>query len=45
VIEPRTTFPSFATGDRKWVDVSIKQQALVAYVGRRPVYVTLGMPT
>jgi hypothetical protein len=41
VIEPRTTFPSFATGDRKWVDVSIKQQALVAYVGRRPVYVTL----
>jgi lipoprotein-anchoring transpeptidase ErfK/SrfK len=41
VIEPRTSFPSFATGDRKWVDVSIKQQALVAYVGRRPVYVTL----
>jgi hypothetical protein len=41
VIAKRTSFPSFATGDRKWVDVSIKQQALVAYIGRRPVYVTL----
>ena len=41
VIARRTSFPSFATGDRKWVDVSVKQQALVAYVGRRPVYVTL----
>ena len=41
VIPRRTSFPSFATGDRKWVDVSIKQQALVAYVGKRPVYVTL----
>jgi lipoprotein-anchoring transpeptidase ErfK/SrfK len=37
----RTSFPSFATGDRKWVDVSIKEQSLVAYVGKRPVYVTL----
>jgi hypothetical protein len=41
IIPRRTSFPSFATGDRKWVDVSIKQQALVAYVGKRPVYVTL----
>lgn len=41
VIPKRTSFPSFATGDRKWVDVSIKEQSLVAYVGRRPVYVTL----
>jgi lipoprotein-anchoring transpeptidase ErfK/SrfK len=41
VIGRRTSFPSFATGDRKWVDVSIKEQSLVAYVGRRPVYVTL----
>jgi L,D-transpeptidase catalytic domain len=41
VIPVRTSFPSFATGDRKWVDVSIKDQSLVAYVGRRPVYVTL----
>jgi hypothetical protein len=37
----RTSFPSFATGDRKWIDISIKDQSLVAYVGRRPVYATL----
>jgi lipoprotein-anchoring transpeptidase ErfK/SrfK len=41
VIPKRTSFPSFATGDRKWVDVSVKEQSLTAYVGRRPVYVTL----
>lgn len=41
IIEPRTEFPSFATGDRKWIDVSIKQQTLVAYAGRTPVFVTL----
>lgn len=41
IVPRRTSFPSFATGDRKWVDISIKLQALVAYVGHRPVYVTL----
>ena len=41
VVPKRTSFPSFATGDRKWIDVSIRDQTLVAYVGRRPVYVTL----
>jgi lipoprotein-anchoring transpeptidase ErfK/SrfK len=41
VIPARTSFPSFATGDRKWVDVSIKDQSLVAYLGQRAVYVTL----
>src|SRR5262249_54265419 len=41
VIEPRQTFPSFATGTRKWIDVSIRHQTLVAYLGVRPVYVTL----
>jgi hypothetical protein len=40
-IEPRESFPSFATGDRKWIDISIKQQSLVAYAGRTPVYATL----
>jgi hypothetical protein len=40
-IEPRNSFPSFATGDRKWLDISIKQQSLVAYSGRTPVYATL----
>lgn len=41
IARPRTSFPSVATGDRKWVDVSIKEQTLVAYVGRRAVYATL----
>lgn len=40
-IEPRDSFPSFATGDRKWIDISIKLQSLVAYAGRTPVYATL----
>jgi L,D-transpeptidase catalytic domain len=41
IIAPRTSFPSFATGSRKWIDISIEQQSLVAYIGRKPVYVTL----
>lgn len=41
LIQARDSFPSFATGDRKWIDISIRQQSLVAYVGRRPVYATL----
>ncbi len=41
IVQKRTSFPSFATGDRKWIDISVKDQTLVAYVGRRPVYVTL----
>jgi hypothetical protein len=41
IVEPRKDFPSFATGDRKWVDISIGAQTLVAYVGRRPVFATL----
>jgi hypothetical protein len=40
-IEPRAGFPSFVTGDRKWIDVSIDDQTLVAYEGRRPVFATL----
>lgn len=41
MLQPRDSFPSFATGDRKWIDISIRNQTLVAYVGRRPVYATL----
>jgi L,D-transpeptidase catalytic domain len=33
--------PAWAAGDRRWIDVSILRQSLVAYEGRRPVYVTL----
>jgi hypothetical protein len=40
-LEPRESFPSFATGDRKWIDISIKQQSLVAYSGKTPVFATL----
>lgn len=41
VIEPRSSYPSVATGVRKWIDVSLKSQVLVAYEGRKPVFVTL----
>lgn len=41
VIEPRDGFPSVATGNRRWLDISIKHQTLVAYVGKTPVYATL----
>ena len=41
LVPKRTEFPSFATGDRKWIDVSILKQSLVAYVGKIPVYATL----
>lgn len=41
VIRPRDGFPSVATGNRRWLDISIKQQTLVAYVGKTPVYATL----
>lgn len=41
IAEPRDGFPSVATGARRWIDVSVSKQMLVAYVGRRPVYATL----
>jgi lipoprotein-anchoring transpeptidase ErfK/SrfK len=41
IVAPRKEFPSFVTGTRKWIDISITQQSLVAYVGQKPVYVTL----
>lgn len=41
VIEPRDGFPSVATGTRRWIDISLKNQTLVAYVGKRPVFATL----
>jgi hypothetical protein len=40
-VAKRESFPSFATGDRKWIDLSIRDQTLVAYVGQKPVYATL----
>lgn len=41
ILPARDSFPSFATGNRKWIDISIRDQSLVAYVGQRPVYATL----
>lgn len=41
IISPRDSYPSFAVGTRKWIDLSIREQSLVAYVGKKPVYVTL----
>jgi hypothetical protein len=41
LIEQRTSYPSVATGTRKWIDVSIRKQTLVAYTGRKAEYVTL----
>jgi hypothetical protein len=41
MVPARTEYPSFATGDRKWIDISISRQTLVAYEGRHPVFATL----
>jgi hypothetical protein len=41
ILPARDSFPSFATGDRKWVDISVQHQTLVAYIGKRAVYATL----
>ncbi|WP_437337249.1 L,D-transpeptidase family protein [Sorangium sp. So ce394] len=40
-IDPLPRTPAWAVRGRKWIDVSINQQSLVAYEGARPVYVTL----
>ncbi|WP_437758252.1 L,D-transpeptidase [Sorangium sp. So ce1389] len=40
-VDPLPSAPAWAVRGRKWVDVSINQQSLVAYEGSRPVYVTL----
>lgn len=41
VIEKRKTYPSLAEGNRKWIEVSIRDQSLVAYEGTKAAYVTL----
>jgi lipoprotein-anchoring transpeptidase ErfK/SrfK len=40
-VDPPASLPSWASGRRSWIDVSIDRQALVAYEGARPVFVTL----
>jgi hypothetical protein len=40
-VDPLRELPAWAKGERTWIDVSIQKQTLVAYVGERPVFVTL----
>lgn len=41
VVVRRSKFPEFAKGSQKWLDVSLANQTLTAYEGRKPVYATL----
>jgi lipoprotein-anchoring transpeptidase ErfK/SrfK len=41
LIEPPTTQPHWAKPGSTWIDISLKNQTLVAYEGMRPVYATL----
>jgi hypothetical protein len=40
-VDPIHRMPAWASGGRRWVDVSILRQTLVAYEGDKPRYVTL----
>lgn len=42
LIQPRDQIPTFVKNDTlRWIDISIRDQALVAYRGKQPVYATL----
>lgn len=41
VVGPMTRAPVWAKEKKRWLDVSILEQSLVAYEGEKPVYVTL----
>jgi hypothetical protein len=41
IAEQRDDPTRFAAEGKKWIDISIKRQLLVAYEGRRPVFATL----
>lgn len=41
-IAPKTSsLPSFAKGDKKWVDISILRQTLILFEGDKPVFATM----
>lgn len=40
-VRRRNTFPDFAQGQQKWIDISIVTGTLVLYEGQRPVFTTL----
>jgi len=41
VVQKRATFPEFVKDDTRWLDVSVSTGTLVAYSGKRPLFVTL----
>jgi hypothetical protein len=41
VVQQRSTFPDFATGTQRWIDVSVVTGTLTLYEGKRPIFVTL----
>ena len=41
VVVRRSKFPDFAKGSQKWLDVSLANQTITAYEGRKPIYATL----
>jgi lipoprotein-anchoring transpeptidase ErfK/SrfK len=41
IVGAPTTLPEAAAKGEKWIDISIAQQTLVLYEGKRPVYATL----
>jgi lipoprotein-anchoring transpeptidase ErfK/SrfK len=41
VVDKPPTWPDFAEKGEKWIDVSITEQVLVLYEGKKPVYATL----
>jgi hypothetical protein len=41
VVVRRSKFPELAKGSQKWLDVSLANQTITAYEGKKPVYVTL----
>lgn len=41
VVVRRSKFPDFAKGTQKWLDVSLANQTITAYEGKKPLYATL----
>ncbi|MBI4950712.1 MAG: L,D-transpeptidase [Myxococcales bacterium] len=41
IVARPSKLPSFASGGERWIDVSIQQQVLVLYEGKKPVYATM----
>ena len=42
VSQPRSTFPDFAAGNQRWLDLSVVTGMLTLYEGKRALFVTLG---